>query len=170
MKRFLQCAALLALVATVWSAGAFAQTTDTRGAITPKEFPQWTKDLRRAEIIAFGTFPFTMFAATFAMETWRYFDHDQNIQYAPWPFKTAGAINMSTDEHLQTMGIAAAVSVTMALTDFVITQVKRYKQKEKARNLPAGTPIIIKRDMVRPPLEEPTESPPLESKSSPAEP
>ncbi|GHU73927.1 hypothetical protein FACS189450_14380 [Spirochaetia bacterium] len=177
MKRFFKGAALLALAMTVWSAGAFAQTTGANGTITPttkidtKEFPLWAKDLRRADIIAFGSFPFTMFAATFAMDALRFFDHDNNPLYAPWPFKTAGAINMSTEEYQQTLIIAAAASLTIALTDYIIVRVKRHRLAEKARKLPAGSPIIIERS-VENRTEERAESGPLpaESEPSPAEP
>jgi hypothetical protein len=150
MKKSVTYTALLALFMMVLSTGAFAQTTVTSGTVNPKteidqkEFPLWAKDLRRGEIVAFGSFPFTMFFTTFAIDTWRWSTNDMDQKYAPWPFKTSGAISMTTEEHEQTMLIAAAVSVTLALTDFVIVKIKRYKQAQKARKMPVGSPIIIK--------------------------
>jgi hypothetical protein len=111
------------------------------------EFPQWTKDLRRAEIIAFGTFPFTMFTATFAMDTWRTSRHNWDARYAPWPFKTAGAIEMTNREHEIVIAAAGISSLVLALTDFVIVQAKRHKARQRALQIPEGSPIIIKRPL-----------------------
>ena len=113
------------------------------------DFPLWVKDLRRAEIVAFGSFPFTMFAATFGMDTYRWIAHGGGIsedarRYAPWPFKGAGAVDMSNNEHKITMVAAAAASVTIALLDCIIIQTKRYKARERVERLPPGTPIIIR--------------------------
>jgi hypothetical protein len=113
------------------------------------DFPQWVKDLRRAEIVAFGSFPFTMFTATFAMDAYRWVAHGGGIseearKYAPWPFKGAGAVDMSNDEHKITMAAAAAASVTIALLDCIIIQAKRYKARERVERMPPGTPIIIR--------------------------
>jgi hypothetical protein len=108
-------------------------------------FPQWGKDLRRAEIIAFGTFPFTMFTATFFMDTWRASNNKWDGRYMPWPFKTAGAIEMSSQERETVMVMAAAGSVVLALTDFIIVQIKRHRTRQRALRLPEGSPIIIKR-------------------------
>ncbi|GHT91471.1 hypothetical protein FACS1894140_2180 [Spirochaetia bacterium] len=173
MRGVLKCAALLVLAAAVWNVGAFAQGPVTNDTINPttkidtKEFPLWAKDLRRGEIIAFGSFPFTMFFTTFAMDAGRYFDHDRNADYAPWPFKGAGAINMTTKEYQQTMAIAAAASVTLALTDYLIVRIKRNRLARKARNLPAGDPIIINRIPVED-LAEDEFTPPASASPVPA--
>jgi hypothetical protein len=95
------------------------------------EFPQWARDLRRGEIVAFGVFPFTMFASTFAMESMRYFQHDMDGAYLPWPFKGPGAIEMSREEREQSLVAAAIASVTIAAIDFTIVQVKRYREKRR---------------------------------------
>ncbi|GHV41031.1 hypothetical protein AGMMS49546_16080 [Spirochaetia bacterium] len=174
MKGVLKWAVLLALMLTIRNTGAFAQTTTTSGTISPnteidtKEFPLWAKDLRRGEIVAFGTFPFTMFAATFALDTWRWANNNMDQKYAPWPFKSAGAVNMTTEEHERTMLIAAAASVTLALTDYVIVRVKRYKQAQKASKLPAGSPIIIERPGAKAGAEEGTEASPVAAETPPS--
>jgi hypothetical protein len=129
-----------------------AQTnTGTGNTVLPSnqfdtsDFPQWGKDLRRAEIVAFGTFPFTMFTATFFMDTWRTSNHDWDTRYAPWPFKSAGAVDMTGKEHEITLTAAAVTSLALALADFIIVQVKRYKARQQVLRLPPGSPIIIKR-------------------------
>ncbi|GHV51892.1 hypothetical protein AGMMS49579_08210 [Spirochaetia bacterium] len=154
MKSLLKYTAPLVLALTLLSTACSTMTSGTVKPTAPKdkeEFPLWAKDLRRGEIIAFGTFPFTMFFSTFIMDGIRYINHDNDPRYAPWPFKTAGAENMSKEEHELTMLIAGAASVTLALTDFTIVKIKRYKLAKKAEKLPAGSPIIIERV----PIEEP---------------
>jgi hypothetical protein len=107
-------------------------------------FPRWSKDLRRAEIVAFGTFPFTMFIAITIMDSWRYATHGWDQRYAPWPIKGAGAIDMSAGEHKNVMLYAAMGSLVLAFADFVIVQIRRSSPKQKTQFLPAGTPIIIR--------------------------
>jgi hypothetical protein len=127
-----------------------AQTASTTNLGLPSTsfdmtgMPQWTKDLRRAEIVAFGSFPFTMFLATEIMDSFRYFNNGNNPAYAPWPFKAAGAVEMSAQEHKQVLLYAALGSVAISLADFVIVQVKRSSARKRALSLPHGTPIIIK--------------------------
>jgi hypothetical protein len=123
--------------------------------IDTPEFPQWGKDLRRAEIIAFGTFPFTMFSATFAMDTWRASRNSWDGRYMPWPLKTAGAIEMTRREREIVMMSAAAASVVLALTDFVIIKIKRSRVRQRNLAVPEGTPIVIKRPLPEPGPEEP---------------
>jgi hypothetical protein len=114
------------------------------------EFPQWAQDLRRGEIVAFGSFPFTMLLATMSMDTKRWIDAngmdftDEGRRYAPWPLKSAGAINMTSREQETTLLVAAGMSVTIAVADFIIVQLKRNKARRRAESLPAGTAIIIK--------------------------
>jgi hypothetical protein len=110
-------------------------------------FPQWSKDLRRAEIVAFGSFPFTMFIASTAMETWRFSAHGGDQRYAPWPFKGAQAIDMSAEEHKKVILYAVLGSVALSLTDFVIVQIKRSNERKRAESLPAGTPIVVRSPM-----------------------
>ena len=113
-----------------------------------KEVPQWLKDLRRWEIVAFGSIPFTMFTATFAMDMYRWSQannmdfSDTGRRYAPWPLKSAGAIAMESKEQELTITLAASLSVAIAVTDLIIVQVKRNKARKRAEALPSGTIII----------------------------
>jgi hypothetical protein len=130
----------------------YGQTQTSAAAQNPNQFdtadfPQWGKDLRRFEIIAFGTFPFSMFTATFAMDFWRASNHNWDGRYRPWPLKTAGAIDMTVREHEIVLMAAGITSLALAMTDLMIVQVKRYKARQKALQLPGGTPIIIKKPL-----------------------
>ena len=122
------------------------------------EFPQWAKDLRRWEIVAFGSFPFTMFTSTFAMDMYRWHNYngmknsDGGMRYAPWPLKSAGAVDMTKKEYENTMIIAAGLSVAIAVTDLIIVQVKRQKARQRAESLPVTTTIINRQPW--PPVSE----------------
>jgi hypothetical protein len=111
------------------------------------EFPQWAKDLRRGEIVAFGSFPFTFFFATMSVDLYRSASHGWDRRYAPWPVKSAGSIDMTKDEQILTLGLAAGGAVLVALTDYAIVRYKRNRAEQRSRELPAGTPIIIRRPL-----------------------
>ncbi|MDR2517419.1 MAG: hypothetical protein LBC88_08585 [Spirochaetaceae bacterium] len=122
-----------------------SSTFDTTG------FPQWAKDMRRFDIVAFGSFPFAMFATTFFMDTRRWIDansmdfSEEGRRYAPWPFKSAGAVAMTNKEQETTLLIAAGLSVAVAFTDLIIVQIKRRQEQRRAERLPEGDVIINKR-------------------------
>jgi hypothetical protein len=121
-------------------------------AITPEEeFPLWSRDLRRADIITFGSFPFTFFLANFTMDMIRTAQNDWDARYAPWPFKSAGAVNMTPDEYLITIGAAAGGAILVALADFIIVQVKRSRAARESARLAPGDPIITRRPWPEPP-------------------
>ena len=110
-------------------------------------FPQWAKDLRRAEIIAFGAFPFAYFLTNFSVDSYRWVNHDGDRRYAPWPFDAAGSVNKTQDERFMTLGIAVGGAVLIAVVDYSIERYKRYTKEKEYRSLPEGTPIIIRRPM-----------------------
>jgi len=125
-----------------------AQSTTTPAPSEEYVFPQWAKDIRRFEIIAFGSFPFAMFFSTIGMDTYRWLDNgfdwsDSGRRYAPWPLKSAGAIAMTNDEYKQTITIAACLSGVIAIADMAIVHIKRNRAKKLAESMPAGSAIII---------------------------
>jgi len=143
--------ALWILLTTVPALLVPAQTqtqTDTIPSIfESKKVPQWTKDLRRWEIVAFGSIPFTLLFSSFAVDMYRWqkangmdFSADGR-RYAPWPMKSAGAVGLTRREQEMVFIIAASLSVSIAMTDLLIVQIKRRKARKRAEALPAGTAI-----------------------------
>ena len=116
----------------------------------PKEFPQWAKDMRRFDIIAFGSFPFSIFTVTFFSDVNRWNNangmdfSEEGRRYAPWPVKSAGAVEMDKGEFEQVMLNAALLSIGIAVTDLVIVKIKRSRERRRMESLPSGTAIIIK--------------------------
>ena len=107
-------------------------------------FPQWARDLRRAEIIAFGSFPFAHFFAKFIQGSIRFANHGWNMRYAPFPFNSAGSIEPTQSEKFFTLGLAAGGAVMFAVIDYVIVRNKRNRLEKENKSLPEGTPIITR--------------------------
>ncbi|MDR2807396.1 MAG: hypothetical protein LBB43_00105 [Spirochaetaceae bacterium] len=133
MRRFFQTLLLLCAIPLAAQESPFQ-------LFKPETHPQWLKDLRRAEIVAFGSFPFTMFASNFAIDSIRFLSHDANALYAPWPFKPAGAIDMTDGEKGVTISVAVAASLIIALVDYLIVQHKRKADTKK----PGNEAVIIR--------------------------
>lgn len=110
-------------------------------------FPQWSKDLRRGEIVAFGSFPFAYFFANFGVDVYRSASNNWDSRYAPWPFTGAGAIDKTQDDKFFTIGAAVGGAVLIALVDYGIARYKRNRLERETRNLPDGTPIIIRKPL-----------------------
>jgi hypothetical protein len=134
-------AAVLLLLITLCSETLYAQTASPTGA---SKFPRWVKDLRRAEIVAFGSFPFAIFFSSFTMDTYRSAQNNWDRRYAPWPLKGAGAIDMNDEEHMTTLNAAIVTSLTIALADYLIVRYKRTKAERELMALPEGDLIIIR--------------------------
>ena len=156
MNKQAVCAA--ALFFTLCAGTAPAQSSSTSGTelvstqFDTTGFPHWAKDLRPGEIVAFGSFPFAYFFTHIIHDTYRTATHNWDRRYAPWPLKAAGAVELTQKEQFVTLGIAAGGAVLIAVADHLIVRYKRNKQQREIRNLPEGTPIIIRR-----PMEEKTE-------------
>lgn len=136
---------VLASLSSVHGQSSSAAATGTASkAFDMTGFPQWSKDLRRFEIVAFGSFPFAMFLSTTTMDLYRSAAHDWDARYRPWPLKPAGAVALTTEEHLQVIGGAAAAAVLVAAVDFLVVHLKRLKAERAAAALPSGSPIIIR--------------------------
>ena len=133
--------ALLFLLLAV-SAVLPAQTNPS--ASDKPERPQWLRDLHRWEIITFGSIPFAMFFTTFVVDMFRWSDNDWDNKYAPWPFKSTGAVAMTSSEMEKTVTIAAGVAVTIGLADHIIVRIKRQRAQRRAEALPVGTVVITR--------------------------
>jgi len=125
-----------------------SQSSSTSDVLEPAVLPQWVKDLRRWDIIAFGLFPFSMFFTTFFTDLVRWYNAGDapfsDNRYAPWPIKSAGAVEMTTQEFQRTILIAAGVSVTVALVDMLIVQLRRRNERRRIESMPSGS-IVIQR-------------------------
>ncbi|MDR2964263.1 MAG: hypothetical protein LBU88_00610 [Treponema sp.] len=103
-----------------------AQSTDIASDKTivfdPSTVPQWAKDLRRFDIILFGTLPFTMLFTTLG--------YDLYLRYNP---------ALPGSYHNNILLISAGASFSLALVDIIITVVKRSKEQRRLESVPAGS-------------------------------
>jgi hypothetical protein len=104
------------------------------------EFPDWALDLRRGEIIMFGSFPFTFFFVTEGYDLYRFSMHGFEYQYAPWPFKDPVNGPYSIDEQVGVVFAALALSLVIAGTDYLIRKVFT----EKSDNPPIKPDLMQK--------------------------
>jgi len=142
MKR-LFFASVLFILLLIPQFEAAAQSTSMPNVFDMTGFPQWARDLRRFDIITFGSFPFSMFIVTFATDMFRWYNANgmnfNDLRYAPWPLKSAGAVEMTAEEYQRTILIAAGVSAVFALTDFIILRIRRSNERRRVERRPSGS-------------------------------
>ena len=126
-------------------AQSLSTTKSTTATFDMTGMPQWAKDIRRFDIISFGAFPFSIFFVSTVMEMFKWYDangldmSESGRRYAPWPLKSAGAIEMTNNEYTQMFLYAAGLSVAIALVDLLIVNIKRSKERRRLESLPSGS-------------------------------
>jgi hypothetical protein len=160
LKRWKKLTLLLLLITVpVFYITAQSTVNPSTSFVTP-DMPQWVKDLRRWEIVAFGSIPFSIFFATFAMDMYRWNNANgmkftpEGRRYAPWPMKSAGGVIMDWKERELVFIYAAGLSATIAFADLAIVQIKRYRARKRAEALPVGTTIITRTPLPEEPSDE----------------
>ena len=120
---------IVILFVVMTAAGASGQTagasrTDSAPpAEVPPEPPQWALDLRRAEIVAAGSFPLTLLAARLTYSLLRFAVHgiqdpSTALAYAPWFLAPPGSPELELGEKLGIVAGAATLSSLIALIDY----------------------------------------------------
>ena len=90
---------------------------------TDDEFPRWARDLRRGEIIFFGSLPFTMFFTFESYDTYRYVANGLDPYYAPWPFRPGSTQAYSSSEKAWLVVSSLSLSLVIATVDYLIGRV-----------------------------------------------
>jgi hypothetical protein len=134
-----------------------AQTTNAAAeeeiVFDTSDLPLYVKDIRRFDIIAFGTYPFSMFLASFFHDLYRWNSANgmeftaEGRRYAPWPFKSPGAVDLTSQEFKKNIFIAAGISLTFALIDLLIVKNRENKERRRIETIPpsGGTYTIERR-------------------------
>ena len=152
-----------------------ASQPSTPSDSSSSNLPQWVKDMRRWDIITFGSFPFSMFTVVFITDLVRWQDangmdfSDAGRRYAPWPLKSAGAVEMTTEEYQRTLILAASLSAAVAFTDLIIVLIKRNKERRRIESRPTGsaTVNIIPYGLPAETIEQPGETEKTDEDSDP---
>ncbi len=117
------------LFVVITAAGAFGEATgssetdSSSSAEVTSETPQWALDLRRAEIVAAGSFPLTLLAARLTYSLLRFAVHGIQdpataMAYAPWFLAPPGSPELEFGEKLGIVAGAATLSSLIALIDY----------------------------------------------------
>ena len=94
-------------------------------------FPQFLLDMRRSEIVTFGSYPFTTMAVGAGYSLFRYFSSGMDSKYTPNPFIKASSANLTDAE---TKGIilgAAGLSIGIGIIDFFLNQIAVAKEQQE---------------------------------------
>ena len=94
-----------------------AQEDDTPEPYVDLEFPTWMNDVRRGEIIFFGSLPFTVLFTTLAYQTVDFF-YDQY-----WGDGDAEWGQLEESDRFKVLYISLGVSVSIAITDFILGKI-----------------------------------------------
>ena len=103
----------------------FNDLSDNQSGSIFDNSPQWVLDLRRGEIVFFGTLPFTVFFTNTIMGLFRMGQHGWDQRYAPWPFQSAGAVALNNNEIMWRFTVAGSASLLIAIADHLIVRNKR---------------------------------------------
>jgi len=90
-------------------------------------FPQWAKDLRRWDIVAFGVYPFSLLLTSTIADLTR---------------TSNSGPSMSKDEYGKVLLQAAGVSAFIACTDLIIVLIKRSRERKRTEGKPKSGAVI----------------------------
>ena len=84
------------------------------------EFSQMAKDLRRWEIIFFGTIPFSFFYTSFTYDFYRYAVNNFDSTLAPEILGNKTPPIRTNDEKLQIIAVSLSISAVLAFIDYLL--------------------------------------------------
>ncbi|MCK4541795.1 MAG: hypothetical protein KAU17_06125 [Spirochaetales bacterium] len=82
-----------------------------------EEFPPWLRDLRRGEVIFFGSYPITLFVSSLAYDGFRLIQNSLILKEENYSLMTDP---LTVDEKKYILLSAAGVSLVIALIDFLL--------------------------------------------------
>ncbi len=100
------------------------KSTDTYIPYESSEFPPWARDLRRFEIVFFGTIPFSFLYASAGYSLYTYASHDWDPSYAPPLLGNKTPPILTNSQKVQIIGISLGISTAAAVLDFFIGIIK----------------------------------------------
>ena len=113
----------------------FADEKHTPEPYEENEFPSWTIDLRRSEIVTFGSLPFVTLGVTIGYSFYRYAANGFDYDYLPNPFaKSSAAANLNSDEQIGIFISSGIISLIIGIVDYVISRIERRRADEDYEN------------------------------------
>ncbi|MFP4114499.1 MAG: hypothetical protein ACOC2Y_06525 [Spirochaetota bacterium] len=131
MRGLARVFAAVLLVAAVGTPGAYAEEGGGSTVIEdaepyePGEFPEWATAARRAEIVALGSFPITLFVSRSLYTLGRFAVASINRgelapDYLPPAFAPPGAQPLTEEDEVWMLVGAVSLSAVVALIDYVL--------------------------------------------------
>lgn len=135
MKRTVAAITLVSFLA----AATWAQS-DEPVPYEEEEFPRWALDLRRGEIIFFGTLPFSLFFTSLGYSLIRYGINNFDPAYAPTLVPGPNTVPLSQEEIVGVILTGVGLSLLAALADFIIGRILDKREAERAAGPEAEAP------------------------------
>jgi hypothetical protein len=121
------CAAAVVGLLAFAAIAAPAEEEHVPAPYAPEEFPVWAHDLRRAEIVFFGSLPFSFFFTFEAYDVGRFVatglsPEGFDMLVAPWPLRAGAEIwaGYTPAEKGWLVASAITVSLAVAVVDYLI--------------------------------------------------
>ena len=116
---------LLVILALSMTAFLFAEDSDNEPVpYSPDEFPEWARDLRRAEIIMIGSVPVSIIVSGLVYSLYRWAQNDFDSAYAPGLLGSQSARELDDTEKLGVLTVTMSISGLLALTDYILGKVR----------------------------------------------
>lgn len=113
-------------------ANLFSEESDLPAPYRRDEFPQWTLDLRRAEVITVGSFPLSfMLSALLYDATYFAIDSIESENTGDAQFGS----HREQEDITRLLLISGGVSLSIGIADFIIHQVRRNRAEREEQEL-----------------------------------
>ncbi|MCK5673343.1 MAG: hypothetical protein KAH95_08195 [Spirochaetales bacterium] len=84
------------------------------------EFPGWALNLRRGEVIFFGTIPFTFFISNLSYDIYQYASNNFDSNFAPALFGNTTPPILTNTEKLQIIAVSVSLSGILTIVDYLL--------------------------------------------------
>ena len=99
---------------------------------SPDEFPQVLRDIRRAQIILVGSYPFSVLFARIGLDIYDFSSNGFDTRYAPSMFGGDPTIDKKSGSIETVLLTALCISAGVATLDFIIGKIKSREKKNNA--------------------------------------
>ena len=110
----------------------FAEESTTPEPYTSEEFPEWAKDLRRTEIISFGSLPFVTLGVSIGYGGYLY--ATGVLDSFPNPLNKSEN-SFDTDQQVTVLEMSLAISFGLGLTDYIINLIQRSSKNKRLKKI-----------------------------------
>ncbi|MCR4823282.1 MAG: hypothetical protein K5873_10485 [Treponema sp.] len=135
MKRFLKFFISFLLFLSFSAGPLFAADSSSKTNYDDIKFPGWAKDLRRTEIITFGSLPFVTLWTTLGYSLVTYGEFRNPLDKSTDSF--------TEDDQWAIIKISAASCLALGLTDFIISIISRNRKEARLKKLQESQPYTI---------------------------